>query len=92
MSEETKRLTVQDPVDPDTLKKFSALDTARYEIGDQLLDLEQEKIKLLAAAHQVETQKKRIFERVLVERGLDTSARVSIDFNTGEISVLQARS
>ena len=92
MSEETKRLTVQDPVDPDTLTKFSALDTARYEIGDQLLDMEQEKIRLLAAAHQVETQKKRLFERVLAERGLDPTARVSIDFKTGEISVLQARS
>lgn len=87
----SEKLTIQDPVDPDSLTKFSALDTARYEIADQLLDLEQEKIKLLAAAHQVEAQKKRLFERILVDRGLDPSARVSIDFKTGEISVLQAR-
>lgn len=89
MSEEKK--TVQDPVDPDTLQRFSALDSARYEIGDQLLDLEQERIKLLAAAHQIDSQKKRLFERVLVERGLDPTARVSIDFKTGEISVLQPK-
>lgn len=92
MAEEPRRLTVQDPVDPDTLAKFSALDTARYEIGDQFLELEQEKIRLLAAAHQIDTQKKRLFERVLVERGIEPTAKVSIEPKTGEISVLQPRS
>lgn len=82
------KLTIQDPVDPETMQQLTALDSARYDIGDQLLDLEQERIKLLAAAHQVDAQKRRLFERVLVERGLDTSAKVSIDFKTGTISVV----
>lgn len=87
-----EKLTIQDPVDPETLQQFTALDSARYDIGDQLLDLEQERIKLLAAAHQVDAQKKRLFERVLVERGLDTSAPVTIEFKTGMISLVKPKS
>jgi hypothetical protein len=85
---EAKRLTIQDPVDPDTMQQFTALDSARYEIGSNLLDLEQERIKLLAAAHQVDAQKKRMFERVLTERGLPSDTKVSIDFKTGAMTLL----
>lgn len=84
----TDKLTPTDPVPPETLKRFDELDSARYELGLQLLVMEQEKVRVLSAAHQVDQEKKRLFESVLIERGLAPDTKVQIDSKTGVVAVL----
>lgn len=84
-----KKLTIDDPVDADTLAQFNKLESARYEIGSQLLELEQERVRLLSAAHRVDEQRQRTFERVLVDRGLPPNAQVEVDSNTGRLKLLK---
>ena len=90
MSESKQALTANDPVSQETLKKFEELDGARYELGLRLLDLEQERVRILSAAHQVDQQRQRLFEQVLVERGLQPTTQISINDTTGEIKVVEA--
>jgi hypothetical protein len=90
MSEPKQPLTPNDPVSQEVLKKFEELDGARYELGARLLELEQERVRVLSAAHQVDQQRQRLFEQVLVERGLQPSTPVSINDKTGEIKVLES--
>ena len=84
---ETK-LTPNDPVEPEALKQLDALQTARIEIAQQMLMLEQDKVRLLASAHAVDEQVQRTFERILVDRGMDPGTRVTIDSKTGKLEVL----
>ena len=84
-------LTLSDPVQADVLAKFSELDGARYELGLRLLELEQERVRVLAAAHQVDQQRQRLFEQVLIERGLQPGTPVSINDKTGEIKLLDRK-
>lgn len=84
----SKKLTPSDPVSRETLRQFDELDSARYELGAQLLNLEQEKVRVLSAAHQVETQRQRLFEKLLVERGLEPNTRIEIESKTGAIKLL----
>lgn len=83
-----KRLTVDDPIDASTLASFSSLEAAKYDVALQLLEIEQDKVKLLAAAHRIDEQRQRTFERVLMERGLPPTSRVEVDGKTGKIKVL----
>jgi hypothetical protein len=85
---ETKKLTPLDPVDTATLSDFNRLEGARYELAVQLLDLEQDKVRLLAASHKIDEQRKRTFERILMERGLPPDTQVQVDSTTGMLKVL----
>jgi hypothetical protein len=84
-------LTASDPVQPEVLARFSELDSARYELGFRLLEIEQERVRILAAAHQVDQQRQRLFEQVLIERGLESGTPVSINDKTGEIKVVERK-
>jgi len=90
MTEETKtpKLTLNDPIASETLERFTKLGEAQHNLALQLLRLEQNKIRLLAAAHQLDEQEQRLFEKVLVERGLPPTAQVEIDTKTGILRVL----
>ena len=74
MAEETqaapKKLTLEDPVDPETLKKLAELRDARLRIADQLLDLENDRVRMMVAVRQLDGEKNRVFEKILVDRGL----------------------
>lgn len=85
---DAKGLTVRDPVSKEVLLKFEELDSARYEVASQLLTIEQERVRLLAAAHQIDLQRQRLFEATLTDRGLEPSTRVQIDSKTGAITLL----
>lgn len=89
---ERPQLTVRDPIDPDTLSILDRLEGARYDIGLKLLRSEQERVKLLAAAHRVDEQQQRTFERILMERGLAPNVEMEIDTKTGRITLLQPES
>lgn len=84
-----KKLTVNDPVPPEVLGQFSKLEDARHNIALQLLGMEQNRIRLLAAAAQVDEQQRRLYESVLMERGLAPTAPVEIDSQTGVLRVLE---
>lgn len=83
-----KRLTMNDPVSKETLLEFAQLQEARLQLADRFLQLEQDKIQLLASAKKVDDQQRRLFEAVLVERGYPPLTRVTIDARTGHLEIL----
>lgn len=86
MSQAEKRpLTVEDPVDTETLQQFRELQENRQRFADTLLSLEQDKIQLLAAVKKLDDQRNRLFESCLVDRGLAPNTKVEIDARTGKI-------
>lgn len=89
MSEETKKLTPNDPVDAPTRKKLEELGAARYDVADKLLELEQEKVKILVAANRIDEERNRIFEKILMERGLAPTTPIEIEAQTGNIRLLR---
>lgn len=93
MSEEInpRKLSITDPVDLDTLQKFNQLESARHDIALRFLEIEQERVRLLSAAHQVDQQHRRLFEKVLIERGLQPSTPVDIDSTTGAIKLRETK-
>ena len=89
MSEEKaeKKLTVNDPVDAETLARIGELTGARYDVGDRMLDLEQAKVSLLVAAKQIDEEKAKLFNKILLERGLPPGTPIELDSTSGTIKV-----
>jgi hypothetical protein len=85
MSQEKRPLTIEDPVDAETLEQFRELQEHRQRFADSLLSLEQEKIQLLAGVKKIDDHRNRLFEGCLVERGLPPNTKVEIDARTGKI-------
>jgi hypothetical protein len=84
-----KKLTPADPVDRETLSKLDELEQARNRLGQELLDLEQAKVRVVAAGARLDEQRHRIFEKVLMDRGLAPNAPAEVDAQTGKIIVHQ---
>lgn len=82
-----KRLTANDPVSQETLQAFGQLEDAKIRVAMELLTIEQRKIQLLAATKKLDEQHSRLFEAILVERGLPPDTRIDIDVRTGGIKV-----
>lgn len=82
-----KKLTIADPVGKDVLDKLEELEMSRANVGMNLLDLKQEEVKLLAAARRIDEERHRVFERVLMERGLAPNMISEIDIATGLLKV-----
>lgn len=93
MSEtESKRLTIEDPIEPEILAKFSELENARMRLGGQMIDLKSEEVRLMVAARRLDEEKQRLFEKVLVDRGLHPTTPVEIYAETGRISMMAGES
>ncbi len=88
MPEDTKKLTLEDPVDADTLKKLGELREARLQVAERHLDMESEQVRLMVMARQLDAEKNRIFEKILADRGLPPTFPVNIDGTTGKLSPL----
>ena len=86
-----KKLTPNDPISPDVLKRMAQVSAARSQLGDQLLDLEHEKIKILVSARQLDEEKQRLFAKELTDRGLNPGTPVEVDAKTGQISFVNAQ-
>jgi len=84
-----KKLTVNDPVDAETLLRIGELTGARYDVGERMLDLEQAKVSLLVTAKQIDDEKARLFNKILLERGLPPNTPVELNSDTGAIVVHQ---
>lgn len=91
-AESNQKKTVSDPVEQKTLSELRELDDSLTDLSRKLLEFEQEKIRLLSAAHQLEAQKQRIFEMILVERGLSPMAKVNINATTGVLELFPSPS
>lgn len=81
--------TIETPVSPEDLNRFSQLASARLQICERLCDLEQEKIRVLRAVANVDSERQKLFEKVLVERGLPPGFPVEIDSKTGQIKAVE---
>lgn len=90
MTDEPKKLTLNDPIDPETLNKIGELTGRRYDAAEALLDLEQRKVTILVAVKGLDDEKQRLFNKILLERGLAPGTPVEIDGQTGMITVLGA--
>ncbi len=84
---ESRKLTIQDPVDPETLSKFNSFASAEAEIAARLLENEKDKLQILRAAHHVDAERRKLFETLLISRGLAPNTEVWIDAKTGVIQV-----
>jgi hypothetical protein len=91
MAEETptKRNAFDTPVSPAELNRMTELDNAYMELGARLLDLENDKVKILVSARRIEEEKQRLFEKILMDRGIAPSTPVEIDRETGALSVIR---
>ena len=80
-----KQLTVNDPVSEDVFEQLVTLRDSKQQMALKLLELENDKIQILAASKRTEMQSRRLFEQILVERGIDPSQEVVIDANTRQL-------
>lgn len=86
---EAKKLSPSDPVDKVTRDKLDDLGGARLDIAEQLLDMDMKRVQLLVSVQRLDEERNKLFERVLMERGLPPNTAVQIDVQTGIIKVLR---
>ncbi len=84
-----KRLTMDDLVGKEALDKLSELENAEVNAALSLMALENEKVKLLAVSRRVEDERRRLFEKLLIERGLSPNVPATIDSTTGRMSLVR---
>jgi hypothetical protein len=84
-----KKLTLEDPVGKEALDKLAELEAAEINAAMQVLALRQEEVKLLAASARVDQDRQKLFQKLLIERGLAPNTPASIDPGTGKITVLR---
>lgn len=82
----TPRKAPDTPVDAETLAKFETLTNSRLALGDEILDLEIRKVRVLAAAQRIDNERSRLWEIVCMERGLPPNGAWEIDPQTGVIT------
>jgi len=88
-NESNAKLTLEDPVGKEALDKLAELEAAEINTALQVLALRQEEVKLLAASHRIDADRQKLFQRLLIERGLAPNTAASIDPATGKITVLK---
>lgn len=81
-------LTLNDPVAKEVLIELGQLVLNKEQLALELLSLEQQKVRILSAAHQVDQRESKLFEQILVERGLPPNSAAEIDPKTGILKVL----
>lgn len=88
-TEPTEQKTLDTPVSAEDLAKFAQLQGARLQIAERVLDLEQEKVRALRAAANIDAERQKLFEKILVERGLPPGFPVEIDSKTGTMKPVE---
>ena len=86
-SDKKPQLTVNDPVDAATVQRIGELVMRRHALGEMMLDIEAEKVKILVENRQVEAERRKLFANILQSRGLAPDAAVEIDPNSGKLSL-----
>jgi len=83
---EPVKLAPDAPVSAATLQRLQQVQFARQQMADRLLDIEMDKVRVLASAQRIDNEKIRIFESILLERGLPPNTVVEINAETGAIT------
>jgi hypothetical protein len=86
-----QQVSLDTPVEPAILSRIETIQNARMQLGDRLLDLEQERVRVLRAASNLDAERVRIFEEINVARGLSPTTPVEIDAKTGKVTPLQTQ-
>jgi hypothetical protein len=90
-AESPKTVPVETPVQKESLDRLRDMEITRTRLGHQLIDLENEKISILAAARRIDDERNKLFQVLLMERGLAPNTPASIDPETGVLTVLQQK-
>lgn len=85
--EPKKQLTVSDPVDPQTLQALGQITEAMTDAAHRGMELDIERVRTVRQYNQLDVEKNRLFERVLLERGIAPTTPVTIDPKTGVITI-----
>lgn len=80
-----KRLTLEDPVSPEIIQSFRQIQEAQTNVAMEMMALEERKIQLLAGNKKLREQHERLFQAILVERGLPPVTPAELDGKTGKI-------
>ena len=88
-NETSQRLTMDDPVGKEVLEKLAELESAEINAALSLMAMKQEEIKILAVARRVEDERLKIFEKILIDRGVAPNVPATIDQVTGKISLVR---
>ncbi len=84
-----QQLTINDPVDAVTLQRMGEIQGRRQQLGEMMLDLEQEKVKILVEGRRLDEERGKLFSHVLTSRGLAPNVPVEIDPATGKIALVR---
>lgn len=84
-----QRLTLNDPVSKEEREYLQQLSQAKSGVADKLLELELEKVNLIAAARRIDLQIKGVFQKILVDRGQAPERMIQVDLDTGTIQMAQ---
>lgn len=87
-----RQLTLDDPVDPEVLANLERIQTFEAQTAQNLLDLEKQKVRLLRASTELDRERQRIFDSILLARGLPPNTPAEINAKTGRIQVLNTPS
>lgn len=86
-SQETKPLTVNDPVEPEVVEQLAQMERARMQLTSRNAHLDLEKDRTLSALKGLEAQHRKIYEKILLSRSLPPTTVIQID-EDGKIEVL----
>jgi hypothetical protein len=85
--EQPRTLTVNDPVEKEVVQQLAEMERARMQLVDRNAYLDLEKDRTLGALRGLEAQHRKIYEKILLTRGLDPTTVVQID-EDGKIEVM----
>jgi hypothetical protein len=87
MTDQKQPMTIDDPVAQETLKELMQLQDVRGHLCEKVVQLEQEKIRALAAIKRLEDQRQRVLDKILVNRGMSPNTVFEINGRTGKITI-----
>ena len=82
--------TLDDPISPEVMGELDSLIASRVVACEQVVELEQRKVRLLVAIQKLDQQKSKVFERELMDRGQSPTASVYIDEKTHRLVLNQS--
>jgi hypothetical protein len=86
-SNQKKQLSLEDPVDPGTMAQLSRIHQSQAQIAERLARMELEKVRLMRAFSGMDTEQQKIFDDLLISRGLPPNLPVEITAGTGKIKL-----
>jgi len=86
--QQSKRLTPDDPLSREEMAQLDLLEDAYQQVGRRMLDIELEKVQILAAGRRLRGQRMELFDNILVNRGLDPKTPCEVDPRTHRLHVL----